>query len=82
MNEQKFVGKLNYYRRLNNSLYGCPAYYGEFVGAGGERLEGRTKSDAACAYSFLNWVENPREITYHVTRSGNAIFDRIKVLED
>lgn len=82
MKKYKFVGKLDYYDRLNCSVNGNPAFYGEFVNAAGETLKGRTASDAQCAYGFLNWVDREREVTYHYTKTGNVIFDYIKVLED
>jgi len=82
MKKLKFVGMLKSYEHLNCSIYGNPAYYGEFENAAGETLKGRTASDASCAYGFLNYRENPRKITYHVTKTGNIIFDYITVLED
>ena len=81
MKKLKFAGTLTYYKRLNSSNYGNPAFYGEFENKYGEVLRGRTGSDAACAYGFLNYEDRPREITYHVTRKGKVIFDYIKVLE-
>lgn len=81
MKKLTFTGTLTYYRRLNFSIYGNPAYYGEFENAAGETLKGRTASNASCAYGFLNYEDRPRYITYHVTRTGNVMFDYIKVLE-
>lgn len=81
MKKYKFVGVLTYYKRLNCSVYGNPAFYGEFTSETGETLKGRTASDAQCAYGFLNWEERPREITYHITKTGNVIFDYINILE-
>lgn len=80
MKRKIFVGTLNYYKHLNCSYYGNPAYYGEFVNENGERLSGRTASNASCAYGFLNSRELPREIEYHETRTGNIIFDYIRIL--
>ena len=62
--------------------YGNPAYYGEFINSDGETLKGRTASNAACAYGFLNEIEKPRKITYHVTRTGNVIFDYVDILKE
>ena len=59
----------------------CGIVNGEFENEHGDVLRGRTASDAQCAYGFLNYEDRPREITYHVTRTGNVIFDYIKVLE-
>lgn len=82
MKKLTFIGTLTYYKRLNCSIYGNPAFYGEFENKHGDVLRGRTASDASCAYGFLNYEDRPREITYHVTRTGNVIFDYIKVLEE
>lgn len=81
MKKFKFTGTLTYYKRLNCSIYGNPAFYGEFENENGDILRGRTATNSACAYGFLNYETCPREITYHVTRIGNVIFDYIKVLE-
>lgn len=81
MKKYEFIGRLDYYRHLNCSCYGNPAYYAEFINDNGETLKGRTASNADCAYGFLNWQEKPRKITYHITKHGNVIFDYIKVLE-
>lgn len=81
MKRYEFVGTLEYYAHLNCSCYGNPAYYGEFVNHEGETLKGRTASNAACAYGFLNDRNKPRKVTYHITRTGNIIFDYIKILE-
>lgn len=81
MKKYTFTGKLIDYKRLNCSVYGNPAYYGWFENDAGETLSGRTKTDASCGYSFLNKKDSPRELTYHVTRTGNVIIDYIKVLE-
>ena len=82
MKKYTFTGKLIDYKRLNCSVYGNPAYYGWFENDAGETLSGKTASDAQCAYGFLNKEQNKREITYHVTRTGNVIIDYIKVLEE
>lgn len=81
MKKYTFVGKLTYHSRLNCSIYGNPAYYGEFTNDDGETICGRTASDACCAYGFLNDIEKPREVIYHITRTGNIIFDYIRILE-
>lgn len=81
MKRYEFIGYLTYHKRLNLSVNGNPAYYGEFVADNGDRLEGRTASDASCGYGFLNEKDKPRRIKYHYTRSGNVIFDYIYILE-
>lgn len=82
MKRYEFIGHLDYYKRLNSSCYGNPAYYGEFINSAGETLKGRTASNAACAYGFLNQIEQPRKITYHITRTGNVIFDYVDILKE
>ena len=82
MKRYEFIGHLDYYKRLNSSCYGNPAYYGEFINSAGETLKGRTASNAACAYGFLNQIEQPRKITYHITRKGNVIFDYVDILKE
>lgn len=82
MKRYEFIGHLDYYKRLNSSYCGNPAYYGEFTNSNGETLSGRTASNAACAYGFLNQIEQPRKITYHVTRTGNVIFDYVDILKE
>ena len=81
MKKLTFTGTLTYYKGLNCYIYGNTAFYGEFENAAGETLKGRTASNASCAYGFLNYREKPRKITYHITKTGNVIFDYITVLE-
>ena len=81
MKRKEFIGKLTCYERLNSSYYGNPRFYGEFTSESGEMLAGKTAVDAACAYSFLNYPDKPRKITYHITKNGNIIFDYITVLK-
>lgn len=76
----EFSGYLTKYVRRNNSVYGNPCYWGEFTDEEGNRLCGKTASNAACAYSFLNKKENPRKIKYHLTKKGNAIIDFIEIM--
>lgn len=80
MKRKEFVGKLSYYERLECSCYGNPRYYGVFANESGETLAGKTATNAACAYGFLNYQNAPRKVTYHITRNGNIIFDFITVL--
>lgn len=75
-----FIGNLVDYERLNCSVNGNPAFYGYFENENGEKLQGRTASDANCGYGFLNSRENKRKIEYHVTRNGNVIIDYITIL--
>ena len=64
------------------SYYGNPAYLGIFENNNGEYLEGRTASNAQCAYGFLNYPEKERKIKYHITKKGNVIFDYINIIDD
>lgn len=48
----------------------------------GKTLAGKTATNAACAYGFLNYQNAPRKVTYHITRNGNIIFDYITVLAE
>lgn len=82
MKRKEFTGKLSYYERLNCSCYGNPRYYGAFTNERGEILVGKTATNAACAYGFLNYQNAPRKVTYHITRNGNIIFDFITVLKE
>lgn len=77
----EFTGYLTKYVRRNNSYYGNPCYWGEFTNEAGECLQGKTASNAACAYSFLNKKDNPRKVTYHLTKKGNTIIDFIEILQ-
>lgn len=82
MKKLTYVGKLVNYERKNNSYYGNPKYYGYFENdTTGEALAGTTGTDSACAYGFLNNIDCNREVTYHVTRTGNVIIDYVKVIK-
>ena len=80
MKHMEFVGTLREYESKPCSVYGNPKFAAVFENENGEVLSGTTATDAACAYGFLNFPENPRKVTYHVTRKGNVIFDYVKVL--
>lgn len=82
MKRKEFIGKLSYCERLNCSCYGNPRYYGVFTNERGETLVGKTATNAACAYGFLNYQNAPRKVTYHITRNGNIIIDFITVLKE
>lgn len=82
MKRNEFTGKLAYYERLRGSCYGNPRFYGVFTNESGEMLVGKTATNAACAYSFLNYRNAQRKVTYHITRNGNIIFDFITILAE
>ena len=81
MKKKVFIGRLTDYERRNSSYYGNPKYYGEFESENGETFRGITKTDAACAYGFLNEREAVRKVTYHTTKTGNTIIDYIEILK-
>lgn len=60
---------------------GTPVFMGNLQAKAGEMLIGKTAVNAACAYGFLNYQNEPRKIIYHITRNGNIIFDYITVLK-
>ena len=78
MKTYQFKGYLKAYKRLNNSVNGNPCYWLEFENDNAY-LDGRTKSDASCGYSCLNWIDRERIVHYHYTRKGNLIIDRIQI---
>lgn len=80
-NTKTFEGRLIHYTRRQNSINGNPKYCGVFMSDEGEILEGTTATDASCGYDFLNFQEQKRVVTYHVTKKGNIIIDRINVLK-
>ena len=78
MKKLQFNGKLISYERRNNSVNGNPKYMGVFEAENGDILRGTTASDASCGYSFLNKIEDVKEVTYHVTKNGNIIITYIE----
>lgn len=78
MKRKTFTGVLINYNRLNCSVNGNPAFSGTFQNATGATITGRTASDAACGYSFLNNRDNEKIIEYHETKTGRIIFDYIR----
>lgn len=83
MKKLTYIGKLVDYERRNNSYYGIPKYYGYFENEEtSETLAGITATNAACACGFLNNLECNREVTYHVTRTGNVIIDYVKIIKE
>ena len=81
MRKFEFSGYLTNYTRCQNSIYGNPRFYGEFTSDSGDVLAGKTASDAACAYAFLNQKDKKRKVNYHYTRKGNVIIDSIEILQ-
>lgn len=81
MRTQTFIGKLVDYEQLNASFYGNPRYKVIFEAANGEVLKGNTASNAQAGFVLLNDRNCTKSITYHQTRTGNIIIDRIKLAE-
>ena len=81
MKTQTFIGKLVDYKQLNASFYGNPRYKVIFESENGEVLKGNTASNAQAGFVVLNDRNCVKSITYHQTRAGNTIIDRIKLAE-
>ena len=56
----------------NTSIYGNPSYWVSFETEKGI-IRAYTESDAACGYGCTNFNGKMCDITYHLTRSGNAV---------
>ena len=78
MKNLTFKGTMTRYERLNNSSYGNPRFLGVFENENGDYLIGKTGINASCGYSFLNNQTAKKEIQYHITNTGNVVFDYIK----
>ena len=69
--------KLMSYERRNNSINGNPSYHASFSN-GSEEITGKTASDASCGGTLTNFSDGRAcNVTYHVTKGGNTIIDRI-----
>ena len=79
MKMTKTTGKIDYKERMNSSVNGNPRYQVEVTTASKYYplfLSGKTSSDAMFCYG--NWREGDAcEIWYHITKSGNVVFDHI-----
>ena len=70
--------KLTRYERKNNSIYGNPSWDVCFSN-GSEEVAGKTASNAQCGYTLGNFTDGRAcNVTYHITRAGNMIIDKIK----
>lgn len=64
---------------LHNSVYGNPKIKFLMQNENGEYLQGKTATDAACAYMFgHSSIGRKYEIEYHYTRNNNIIITRAK----
>ena len=70
--------KLTSCEKGNCSVYGNPSWHASFSN-GTEEITGKTASNAQCGYSLINFRDGRAcNVTYHVTRAGNTVIDRIK----
>ena len=70
--------KLTNYERRNNSINGNPSYHASFSN-GYDEVAGKTASDSKCGYTVENFMDGKNcNVTYHITRAGNMIIDKIK----
>lgn len=72
--------KLIYRERRNLSRNGNPRHYVVFETPDGREIAGTTATDAACGYGISNYDGGRQlaNIEYHITRTGNIIFDFIR----
>ena len=70
------IGNIEY---LHNSYYGNPKIELLMQDENGEYLQGKTATDAACAYMFgYSSIGRKYKIEYHYTRNNNIITTRAK----
>ena len=77
MKKIKVMAKLVNAIRLNNSYYGNPRYFAVYELSNGF-LKGKTSSDGKIGYTIFNNRDSEKILTYHVTRTGNIIFDYVE----
>lgn len=69
--------------RLNNSIYGNPRYRLTVEDENGEILTGKTATNAALGYYVdYNWKGGKKVISYHYTKGGNLIFNRLTMSKE
>ena len=62
----------------NCSVYGNPSYRASFSN-GTEAITGKTASNVSCGYVVENFRDGRAcNVTYHVTRAGNVIINKIE----
>ena len=70
--------KLMHYERSNNSLLSCPSYSLWFTN-GTETIGGKTANNTMCGYNSMNFRDGRAcNVTYHITRAGNVIINKIE----
>ena len=79
MEKIKILAKLSKVERINNNFYGNPRYEAVYETACktafGYYLKGKTSSNSDIGYTILNNQFDTKILTYHVTRTGNIIFE-------
>ena len=69
--------------KLNNSIYGNPCRRLIVEDEEGEILTGKTASNSVLGYKVADTWENEKKVlTYHYTKVGNLIFDRLTTGEE
>ena len=64
---------------MHNSIYGNPKIKLLMQDENGEYLQGKTATDAACAYIFgYSSIGRKYKIEYHYTKNNNIIITRAK----
>ena len=79
-NKINAVVKVQATKYKSTSFYGNPSYWVIFE-HNGERIKAYTATDAACGYGCTNYEGKMCEISYHYTRTGNAIIDYMRTPE-
>ena len=70
--------KLMSYEKGNNSINGNPSYHASFSN-GSDEITGKTASDAKCGYTLTTFSDGRAcNVTYHITRAGNVIINKIE----
>ena len=64
--------------REGTSRNGNPRYFVVFAEQDGTYLTGTTKTDARIGYNIGNYKGKLVDVTYHITKHGNVIFDDIE----
>lgn len=70
-------------KKLSNSIYGNPCYRLIVEDENGEILTGKTAANAMIGYEVTDtWEGEKKVFTYHYTKSGSRIFDRLTTNEE
>lgn len=68
----------------SKSVYGCPSFFVQFAQEcyEDEIIEGHTQSDAECNYGIKDLKGKKCQITYHETKKGTLIIERIDPIKE